>query len=79
MYPPDLNHLPEGEPHTYVTCQLCKRHFRCVEHSHLVARHNMTITQYEWRFPHAPRICTRTLLALGRIDEAHRQLEEHPK
>lgn len=78
MHASSLSDLPEGEPHTFVTCRLCGRHFRCVEHSHLVARHGIGIEEYERRFPDSPRVCTETLLALGRVDEARRQLERHP-
>lgn len=65
-----------GEPHEYVRCQECGQIFKVVEHSHLVARHNMTIEEYERKYPNHPRVSTITLLRLGRRREVSERLEE---
>lgn len=58
------------EPHDFVICRECGQKFKSIEHSHLVHKHNMTIEEYESKYPEAERVCTETLYKLGRIEEA---------
>lgn len=59
----------KGEPHEYVTCRECGKKFKTIEHSHLMQKHDMTIKEYEKKYPKAKRISTQTLLKLNGRDE----------
>lgn len=59
----------EGEPHEYVVCRECGQEFKSIEWSHLKHKHDMTIEEYEEKYPEAERICTETLLKMQGKDE----------
>ncbi len=67
------NDLCGEEPHDYVVCRECGQKFKSIEHSHLVHKHNMTIEEYENKYPNAKRVCTDTLIKLGRTEQAMRR------
>lgn len=64
-----------GEPHTHVTCRECGKRYKTIEHSHLKHKHGMSINEYEYKYPDVERICTRTLIKLGRFDDVLERLE----
>lgn len=65
----DIGDLLSGYPHDYVVCRECGKKFKTIEWSHLHHKHNMDIDEYERKYPNSPRVCTKTLLRLGRFKE----------
>lgn len=65
----------QGIPFQEVRCRECGETYRSIEYSHLQAKHDMDIDDYEAKHPDAPRICVDMLYKLDRVEEAH-ALEE---
>lgn len=53
----------EGEPHDFVRCRECGNKYKTIEHSHLKT-HDMSIEDYEEKYPDAERVSTETLAKL---------------
>ena len=70
--------VPDGYPHDFVICMECSQRMRTVEHSHLLNKHNMTLQEYKRKWAAYPRICTETLVFLGRKKDADAQLRAYP-
>lgn len=65
------------EPIDYVVCRECGKTYKTIEWSHLKHKHDMTIEEYEEKYPDAPRICIKTLRKLnGKEDELWQRIKE---